>query len=136
MEEEHLDEIIQKPKKPRSEKQLLAFEKAREKRVENAKIKKEKINEIKEKAKKMQLIDESKVSSQPIQAVTTEPESEPVTPAKPVIKKQKKKPNTTIIYQSDSSDTDEEIVIVKKKREKKPQIPEPVISKIPVIKFI
>lgn len=135
MEEEHLDETIQKPKKPRSEKQLLAFEKAREKRVENAKIKKEKINEIKEKAKKMQLIDDKPIPEQPEQQPEQQPE-----PEKQVIKKQKKKPKTTIIYESDSSDTDEELVIVKKKKEKKqisqPQIPEPAISKIPVIKFI
>jgi hypothetical protein len=37
------DEIVLKDKKPRSEAQIKAFEKAREIRLENSKIKKEKI---------------------------------------------------------------------------------------------
>ena len=132
IEEEHLaentiDNTIEKPKKPRSELQLLAFEKARAKRVENAKIKKEKIDEIKEKAKNMQLINEKGNPSQPI------PDDKPVE-----IKKNKKKPKKTIIYQDDSSDTDEELVIVKSRKEKKKSTNEiiPEIPKIPIIKFI
>ena len=132
MEEEHLAESIEKPKKPRSDKQLAAFEKARAKRVENAKIKKEKINEIKEKAKNMQLIDEVKSIDKP--------DDKPVvkTIEKPIIKKNKKKPKTTIIYQDESSDTDEELVIVKSRKEKKKSIDItiPDIPKVPIIKFI
>ena len=129
MEEEHLAESIEKPKKPRSEKQLAAFEKARAKRVENAKIKKEKINEIKEKAKNMLLIDEVKS--------TDKPDDKPIvkTIEKPIIKKNKKKPKTTIIYQDESSsESDEEVVIVKSKKEKKKSID--IIEKVPIIKFI
>ena len=40
-----------KPKKPRSEAQIKAFEKAREIRLENSKIKKEKIAQVKEDVK-------------------------------------------------------------------------------------
>jgi hypothetical protein len=45
------EEIVLKEKKPRSEAQIKAFEKAREIRLENAKIKKEKIAEVKEQVK-------------------------------------------------------------------------------------
>jgi hypothetical protein len=136
MEEEPLaentsNETIEKPKKPRSDKQLAAFEKARAKRVENAKIKKEKIDEIKEKAKSMKLIDEVKL----IDKSDNIPNDKPI--EKSIIKKNKKKPKTTIIYQDESSDTDEELVIVKSRKEKKKSID--IISdipKVPIIKFI
>ena len=135
MEEEHLGETsIEKPKKPRSEKQLAAFDKARAKRVENAKIKKEKIDEIKEKAKNMQLVDEVKVKDEKPNSVA-EDNSDTDTKIK-VVKKQKKKPKTRIIYQEESSDTDEDLVIVRTKKEKKQVLDSPVISKVPVIKFI
>lgn len=135
MEEEHLEEnTIEKPKKPRSEKQLAAFELARAKRVENAKIKKEKIDEIKEKAKNMQLVDEVKVKDEKSSSVAEDNSSADTKVT--VVKKQKKKTKTRIIYQDESSDTDEDLVIVKKRKEKK-QIPDsPVVSKVPVIKFI
>lgn len=136
MEEEHLAETntidsIEKPKKskPRSDLQVAAFEKARAKRVENAKIKKEKINEIKEKAKNMQLIDEVKPEEK-------KPDKPIIESQKPVIKKHKKKPKTTIIYQDESSDTDEELVIVKSRKEKKKAHDIPDIPKVPIIKFI
>ena len=143
MEEEPLvesNELIEKPKKARSEKQLAAFEKARAKRVENAKIKHEKINEIKVKAKNMKLIDEEKLSDKPVEKSVIESE-------KPIIKKNKKKPKRTIIYQDDSTDSsssDEELVIVKSKaktknKEKKKvtnEIKEIEMPKVPIIKFV
>ena len=50
--EEPLDETIeQKPKKPRSEAQIKAFELAREKRINNSVLKKEMIAEVKDKIK-------------------------------------------------------------------------------------
>jgi len=131
MEEEHLGEnSIEKPKKPRSDKQLAAFEKARAKRLENAKIKKEKIDEIKDKAKNMKLIDEVKVDNKPDNKPVDKPDDKP-------IKKNKKKPKTTIIYQDESSDTDEELVIVKSRKEKKKSTDiVPDLPKVPIIKFI
>lgn len=143
MEEEPLvesNELIEKPKKPRSEKQLAAFEKARAKRVENAKIKHEKINEIKVKAKNMKLIDEEKLIDKPVEKSVIESE-------KPIIKKNKKKPKRTIIYQDDSTDSsssDEELVILKSKaktknKEKKKvtnEIKEIEMPKVPIIKFV
>jgi hypothetical protein len=137
MEEEHLAkntiDSIEKPKKPRSEKQLIAFEKARAKRVENAKIKKQKIDEIKEKAKNMKLIDEIKPDDKPDDKPVVESDNN----HKTIIKKNKKKPKTTIIYQDESSDTDEELVIVKTKKEKKKSTDiVPDLPKVPIIKFI
>jgi hypothetical protein len=131
MEEEHLGEnSIEKPKKPRSDKQLAAFEKARAKRLENAKIKKEKIDEIKDKAKNMKLIDEVKVDNKPDNKPVDKPDDKP-------IKKNKKKPKTTIIYQDESSDTDEELVIVKSRKEKKKSTDIVIdLPKVPIIKFI
>jgi hypothetical protein len=131
MEEEHLGEnSIEKPKKPRSDKQLAAFEKARAKRLENAKIKKEKIDEIKDKAKNMKLIDEVKVDNRPDNKPVDKPDDKP-------IKKNKKKPKTTIIYQDESSDTDEELVIVKSRKEKKKSTDIVIdLPKVPIIKFI
>jgi len=50
-----------KPKKPRSEAQIKAFEKAREIRLENSKIKKEKIAQVKEDVKNRNKVGELKV---------------------------------------------------------------------------
>jgi hypothetical protein len=96
------DEGIElKPKKPRSEAQLKAFEKAREIRLENAKLKKEKIAQIKEEVK-------NRNKAEPIPAKI---EAKPVIDETTKIKKEKK------IIEEDS---EEEVVVVKKK--KKPKV--------------
>jgi hypothetical protein len=114
------DEIVLKEKKPRSEAQIKAFEKAREIRLENSKIKKEKIAEVKEQVK-----NRNKVAVLPPVAVAQTP-SLPST----VQKKERVKENVVL------SDEEPEVVIVKKK--KKPKViymeesdeePEPQIIK-------
>jgi hypothetical protein len=117
-----------KPKKPRSEAQVKAFEKAREIRLENSKIKKEKIAQVKEEVKNRNK--DLKVSPTTPSLSKEEPKPEPVKDDTPKIKKQlvEKK-----IIQEESED---EVVVVKKK--KKPKViyveesdeePEPVIVK-------
>jgi hypothetical protein len=104
MEEKDLVEdenkIVLKPKKERSEAQVKAFQKARDIRLENAKLKKEKIAQVKEEVKNRNKV--------PIPTPLPEPE--------PKIEKElvKKK----IIKQSDPESSDEEVVIVKKKKKK------------------
>jgi predicted secreted protein len=135
---------IEKPKKPRTEKQIEQFKKAQEKRKQNAKIKHEKINEIKEQARKMELVDSDKPKTHIIKEVDekndivktidndTNKENSPfslthagdgkgiaipyVEQVK-LIKKAKKKPKTTIIYDESSTSSDEEVIIVKKKKD-------------------
>ena len=87
-----------KPKKPRSEAQIKAFEKAREIRLENSKIKKEKIAQVKEDVKNRNK------EPKPVEPVAL-PKPEPV-----------KEPKKEKVL----SDSEEEVVIVKKK--KKPKV--------------
>jgi phosphatidylinositol kinase/protein kinase (PI-3 family) len=112
------DEIVLKEKKPRSEAQIKAFEKAREIRLENSKIKKEKIAEVKEQVKNRNKVGELKVP--------------PTTPSLPVEVQKKEKVRENVVL----SDEEPEVVIVKKK--KKPKViymeesdeePEPQIIK-------
>ena len=132
-----------KPKKPRSEAQVKAFEKAREIRLENSKIKKEKIAQVKEEVK-----NRNKVVEKPLPVI--EPKPEPVKDDTPKIKKQlvekkiiqeesedevvvvKKKKKAKVIYVEESeSEAEPEPVIVKKKKE---VLSEPVLAK-PNIRF-
>ena len=83
-----------KPKKPRSEAQVKAFEKAREIRLENSKIKKEKIAQVKEEVKNR--------NKEPKEDPKPEPKPEP-----------KKKPV------KEESESEEEVVVVKKKKKQK-----------------
>lgn len=114
MEEKDLGEdenkIVLKPKKERSEAQVKAFEKAREIRLENAKIKKEKIAQVKEDVKNRT---RGQSATQPLDKVPT---PLPVLEPEPKIEKElvKKK----IIKQADPESSDEEVVIVKKKKKK------------------
>lgn len=115
-----------KPKKPRSEAQVKAFEKAREIRLENSKIKKEKIAQVKEEVK-----NRNKVVEKPLPVI--EPKPEPVKDDTPKIKKQlvEKK-----IIQEPPLESEDEVVVVKKKKkakviyvEESDEEPEPVIVK-------
>jgi len=141
MEEDLGNSIELKPKKPRSEAQIKAFEKAREIRLENAKIKKEKIAQVKEDVKNRNKVLEptdkapsaptvGRFASSPVKPPSTTggvigdtrqaeamPALRPLVPyldetAK--IKKQLKEKK--IIEESE----DEEVVVVKKK--KKPKV--------------
>lgn len=102
MEEKDLAEdenkIVLKPKKERSEAQVKAFEKAREIRLENSKLKKEKIAQVKEEVKNRNKV--------PTPLPVIEPKIE-----KELVKKK-------IIKQADPESSDEEVVIVKKKKKK------------------
>jgi 23S rRNA-/tRNA-specific pseudouridylate synthase len=128
MEEEPLDDsIVLKPKKPRSPAQLAAFEKAQQKRLANALLKKEALekakNEIvveREKTKKvyipkaMKAVEEQKVEETPAPA----PTPTPLKTDQPPVKKPVPKKEPKIIYEEDSED---DVVIVKKKK-KKPKV--------------
>lgn len=101
MEDPEDDNVLQKPKekKPRTAKQVEAFEKAKQKRVEVLKIKREKIQEIK--------------ASKPEIPIKTTPVPEPMKPAK-----------TQIIEPKEEEEEDEEpqVIIVKKRPKKKKPI--------------
>ena len=94
--EEPLDIIAEKPKKPRSEAQIKAFELAREKRINNATLKKEMIADVKEKIKSGITL---KIESKP-EAVELEEPQTPVRKIRKVIEEE------------------EEIVYVKRKPKK------------------
>lgn len=119
MEEDLAKEGIElKPKKPRSEAQVKAFEKAREIRLENSKIKKEKIAQVKEEVKNRNKVEKTVA---PVAVTLPKEESKPEPKKKPV---------------KEESESEEEVVMVKKK--KKPKViyveesdeePPPVIVK-------
>jgi hypothetical protein len=124
MEDDPLDDsIVLKPKKPRSEAQLAAFEKAQQKRLANALVKKAAL----EKAKNDIVVDREKTKKVYIPKAireAEEAEKKPVpapTPLKtdqPPVKKPLPKKEPKIIYESESED---DVVIVKKKK-KKPKV--------------
>lgn len=128
------EEIVLKEKKPRSEAQVKAFEKAREIRLENAKLKKEKIAEVKEQVKnrnkstleKVMRSEEQTPVEKPLpkkeKAVPLESDEEPEV----VIVKKKKKPK--VIYMEESDDEPEPQIIKKKKE---PVIEKPILTKPP-----
>jgi hypothetical protein len=129
MEDDPLDDsIVLKPKKPRSAAQLAAFEKAQQKRLANALLKKEALEKAKndivverEKTKKVykpkakaeaEEEEEPKVEEKPKSTPTPLKTDQPPV-KKPVLRKEPK-----IIYESESED---DVVIVKKKK-KKPKV--------------
>lgn len=124
------DEIVLKEKKPRSEAQVKAFEKAREIRLENAKIKKEKIAEVKEQVKNRNKVVEPIAVAQtpePVpkkekKIIKEESDEEPEV----VIVKKKKKPK--VIYMEES-DEEPEPQIIKKKKDPVVQAVQPVLAK-------
>jgi hypothetical protein len=127
------DEIVLKEKKPRSEAQIKAFEKAREIRLENSKIKKEKIAEVKEQVKNRNKVVEpapapahEPVPKKEKKIIKEESDEEPEV----VIVKKKKKPK--VIYMEES-DEEPEPQIIKKKKE---PVVQPVLAKpIQTIRF-
>jgi|VirMetMinimDraft_7_1064189.scaffolds.fasta_scaffold08226_3 hypothetical protein len=133
-----------KAKKPRSDAQVKAFEKAREIRLENSKIKKEKIAEVKEQVKNRNKVEK------PIVATTTpsfQGQSQDLRPVeKPIPDKardhrgldRRDTPLTAVPLKENIVLSDEEPDIVIVKRKKKPKViymeesdeePEPQIIK-------
>ena len=130
MEEEPLDESIQlKTSKKRSQAQIAAFEKAQQKRLENAKLKKDAIDKAKKEIEEDIIAEQNKNAPTPVKQKKPkkekdliEPhtaEQEEVLPPKPKPKPPKKEPK--VIYQ-DASESEEETIIVKKKKKKQPKI--------------
>ena len=114
-----------KPKKPRSEAQVKAFEKAREIRLENSKIKKEKIAQVKEEVKNRNKHEPSRDKP-----VDPKPAKKPVkelsdSEEEVVIVKKKKKPKILYVEESDEEPPPQ---IIKKKKE---PIEAPVLAKPP-----
>ena len=121
MEDDPLDDsIVLKPPKPRSAAQIAAFEKAQQKRLANALLKKQALEKAKndivverEKTKKVykpkaKLEEEEEAEEKPAPTPTPTPLKTDQPPVKkPLIKKEPK-----IIYEEDS---EEDVVIVKKK---------------------
>lgn len=133
------DEIVLKEKKPRSEAQVKAFEKAREIRLENAKIKKEKIAQVKEEVKNRKKVGELKVPpttpSLPVEEPkinkarghrgTAVPLIEESDEEQVVVVKKKKKPKVIYIEESD----EEPQQVIKKKKDNVEQVQPLVIQK-------
>jgi hypothetical protein len=98
-----LDKSIQKPKKPRTEKQIEALKKAQETRRKNLALRKQQKEQLK-------------------QAIADNEGVEPPEPVnvKPVKRPRKKKP--VVVYEDDES-SDEEVIVVKRKprRKRKPK---------------
>jgi hypothetical protein len=128
-----------KPKKPRSDAQVKAFEKAREIRLENSKLKKEKIAQVKEEVK-----NRNKVAEQIVPPTTPSLPLAVTKKQKPIVKeesddepdivvvKRKKKPK--VIYMEESDDEPEPQIIKKKKEpviEATAPLVQPVLAKPP-----
>ena len=94
-----LDKEIQKPKKPRTEKQIEALKKAQLKRSENLKLKKLKEEEIRK-----AIADNEKYINEP--------------PEPSQVKQRTRKKKPTVVYEDDPS-SDEEIIVVKRRKGKK-----------------
>jgi hypothetical protein len=110
------DEIVLKEKKPRSEAQIKAFEKAREIRLENAKIKKEKIAQVKEEVKNRNKVEELKV---PPTTPSFQGQSQDLRPVEePKINKARGHRGTAVPLIEESDE--EQVVVIKKK--KKPKV--------------
>ena len=124
---------LQKPKKPRSEKQIEALKKAQIKRAENIekrKIEKEQNKKITKKEKLKKELEELEEKEQinpsnngmnediDTQALIKKHEAELKKLA--IAKPKKKKPvKQTVVYQDESSSSEEEEIIIKKKPRKK-----------------
>ena len=127
---EEKEEPLQKAKKPRSELQLKAFEKAREKRLESLVVKNKQISEKKEEIKDIKklkpndvLYGENPMKKQPVKKVPVEEsESEEESEVVIVRKSKKKKPKKKVIIMEESSSDEEE------------EEEEPVKTKKPVLK--
>ena len=109
-------EQIQKPKKPRSEKQIEAFNKARAIRTEKSLLKKQKIKEVKDTINTTPLQDlkpeklaEVKPKKQRIVQPPPEESSEEEEEEIIIRKKANKPKKKTIIYEESSSEEDEYI---------------------------
>ena len=117
---------IQKPKKPRTEKQKEALKRAQIKRAENIEIRKKQKEELKlqKQQEKLDMKKSKLKSSNAEEEYSREIEENKemlrkMALSKSTAKKPKKKKEPTIIYESDSSSSEEEVVIVKKKPRKK-----------------
>ena len=103
---QELDKSIQKPKKPRTEKQKAALKKAQETRRANLKKKKE---------GKAQSQPTHKASAKKVGGVLQE-----VQEVEPVFKKRGRKKQPRVVYEDDES-SDEEVIVVKRKPRKRKQ---------------
>jgi hypothetical protein len=118
---------LQKPKKPRTEAQIKALEKAQIKRAENIE-KRKKEKELMKLEKEQEKLNKKKATINPSnngfnEDLDTEDfikQNEDLLKKLALKKPKQKKPvKQTIIYESDSSDTEEEEIIIKKKPKKK-----------------
>lgn len=146
--------LLLKPKRERTQAQIDAFEKAKEKRMEYAELRKKGITEVKETykkkhyVKKADRVEEPKpVEKLPVETKPKpkakkekpEPKSESESeeePVKVVEKPKKVKKQPRVIFQdaTDESDSENEIIIIKKKNKnkvKKEKEPEPAPAKEP-----
>ena len=151
------EEIELKPRKPRSDAQVKAFEKAREIRLENSKIKKEKIAQVKEEVKNRNKVKKPIVAPVAVAQTTTfQGQSQDLRPKKEsipdkardisyaesadeepdiVVVKRKKKPK--VIYMEESDDEPEPVIIKKKKEEPKvePKVESILAKPVSTIRF-
>ena len=120
---------IQKPKKPRSQKQIECFAKARQTRIEKAQMKNEKIKEIKETIKDTPLPKLKEKINPKVKEDEKEEEevvvgcraTQPLTEVETVyVKRSKPKPKKKVIVveESDSESETEEVVYKRKPKQK------------------
>ena len=111
---------IQKPKKPRSQKQLECFEKARQIRIEKSQMKNEKIKEIKETIKDTPLPKLKEKINPKVKEDVVENEEEVVETVYVKRSKPKSKPKKKVIMveESESESETEEVVYKRKPKQK------------------
>ena len=112
-EKETEDNVLQKPKKPRTAKQVAAFEKAQQKRLESLEVKREQIkvkeDEIKEIKKTKPLtkagekIPKPAPAPKPVKDESDDEEEQQVI----IVKKKPKKKKPIVIYEDSESEEDE-----------------------------
>jgi hypothetical protein len=130
---------LQKPKKPRTEAQIKALEKAQIKRAENIE-KRKKEKEIMKLEKEQEKLNKKKATVNPSNNGFNEDldTEDLIKKHEELLKKlalkninkkpkQKKPVKQTIIYESDSSETEEEEIIIKKKPKYKKKVPKKVV---------
>jgi len=126
---------LQKPKKPRTEAQIKALEKAQIKRAENIEKRKQE-KELMKLQKEQEKLNKKKATINPSnngfnEDLDTEDlikQNEKLLKKLALKKTKEKKPvKKTVIYESDSSETEEEEIIIKKKPKKKKPVKKKIV---------
>jgi hypothetical protein len=107
--DEDTENTLEKPKKPRSQAQIKAFEVARKKRLDNSKIRNEEISKLKKDKDLVNKVkpdpkpepERSKVEPKPIKEESDDEEEQQIV----IVKKKKRKPKIIYLEESDDEET-------------------------------